>query len=190
MNYQVLENILKEQNREFTYSNENGYEFICHHSEDVKVQVSFKHYKHLNKLKFCGTLNLEEDIFISLGIIHNYLNDLNQQFDGCITIDKTGVITYRETTLLPNDSEAAAAFCQHTLELFEVTVGYLYALITLEQLRAKFVTDGLKHRSFELPQKMPEISQIAQLTKTWAEKIYDKNEVSKIMQKFDSPKGV
>ena len=115
---------------------------------------------------------------------------MNQQFDGGITIDKTGVITYRETTFLPDDSEAAAAFCQHVLELFEVTAGYLYAIITLEQLRAKFVTDGLKYRSFELTQKMPKISQIAQLTKTWAEKIYDKNEVSKIMQKFETPKGV
>jgi hypothetical protein len=190
MNYQVLGNILKEQNREFTYSDENGYEFICHHSKDVKVQVAFKQYKHLNKLKFCGTLNLEEDTFISLGIIHNYLNDLNQQFDGCITIDKTGVITYRETTFLPGDSETVTAFCRHALELFEVTVGYLYALITLEQMRAKFVTDGLKYRSFELPQKRPEISQISQLTRTWAEKIYDKNEVSKVMQKFDSPKEV
>lgn len=190
MNCQVLETILHAQGREFAYSNDNGYEFVCCHSEAIKVQVAYKQYTHLKKLKFYATLNFEEDIFISLGLIHSYINDLNQQFDGCLAVDKTGVITYRETTFLPDDSEAATAFCQHALELFEVTIGYLYALINLEQLRIKLATEGLTHRSFELPQKLPQISQIAQLTRNWAEKIYDRNEVLKIMQKFEAVKNL
>ena len=144
MNYQVLENILNAQKREFTYSDEKGYSFASQDSEEISIQVSCKQYTHVKRLTLTARIALEENSVVPLGVFYDYLDSANQQFAGCLTIDKSGDISYRETTFLPEDTESALVVCRNALVIFEITAKYIQAMMILKLLRAKGITAGLK----------------------------------------------
>ena len=154
MNYQVLENILNAQKREFTYSDENGYSFASHDSEEISIQVSCKQYTYVKRLMFTARIALEEANVVPVEVFYDYLDSIKQQFEGCVTVDKSENISYRETTFLPEDIESALVVCQNALAFFEGVAKYIRAMMTLKLLRAKGITAGL---TSELPPCIQEI---------------------------------